>query len=433
MTTADVTKLSCEFVRKVKLYITQSKYIAEPCMDDIQYYFSKYKLATTLADCLTHEDECDLSIIASTIVSEPVIPPVIVSCDGLVDITLTKSTVPCVYTTTLQKLSGVASAYPDIVLSEDDVTQSAFINVVTSGCGDFDSASIESGCKNITNNSSPVCAEVYKFELNIYFNLNGLQNHPTGYIKTLRIYQTDSSGDLINTPIDLNLSPSNLSAWVACGLCSGISAAELRFGHPNWASAFKELLDNVVYTLQGSLDARWVVSFGTNYISIGNTVKHNPASEWYGINKDDFKVEWVNDSGITLKILSPSSTAYIQSPSYMAQDFTLNVTCGEINGRVVMNGGLASYSTNSNFNYLELTSTELSKPASIVNLDSPTCNKTALTASYATDAEIILAEWLDPSDDFISEDLSIIVTEPGEYTFTALIGEGCSASETITV
>lgn len=433
MTNADVVKLGCEFARQMKLFITRSKYIAEPCLDEILYYFSKYKLSTTLADCLTYEDECELSKIASHIADEPTVDPTITECGDQATITLSKSSTACTYTVSLENLAGIASAFPTLVLEEDTVYQAAQIKVKATGCGDIAYDTVITGCKNITNGSSPVCAETYKFSLNIYYNIEGPHKNTTGYIKTIRLYATDSNGVLINTPIDVDVSPSNLATWTGCGLCSGINPTDLYFGSANWASAFKELLDNVIYTLNGALDALWLVSSGPAYISIGNTVKNAPASEWYGINKNDFRVQWVNDLAAVITVTSPNSTGYTITQSYMADEFTITTDCGDLTGRAVMNAGKPAYSAMSNFNELITTNLELDKAVSIVNLDSPSCTITTLTASFTSSVSDPIYYWTNSDDDVISDELTVTVTEAGEYTFTVVVGEGCVSQNSITV
>jgi len=433
MTTVDVTKLSCEFVRAVKQLLIQQKYIAEPCLDSVYYYFSKYKLATSLVDCLTHEDECDLSIIANTIPIEPDPVVVITSCDDAAILNLSKSSKNCNYTLTLVDLDGNATSYPSLVIEDDTIYQSAKLKVKAVGCSETYYATVETGCVNLSNLAPVVCDETYKTHINLNFRLIGLPANSNGYIKTLRVYQTDTSGLLVNTPIDLNLAPSNIAAWTSCVDCSGISAAHLYFGHANWVNAFATLLDNVTYTLLGNLNSSFVNAISTNYVTIGSKIKHNPSGEWLGINKNDFRVQWVDADGTTITNVTPSIT-YSGAANFMADDFSIATTCGNITGRVVMSGGSASGFTESNFNQLVVANPTFNQPASIVNTVNPSCIATTLTASYTSPNEVTSLQWTNSDDDILSsEALSIVVTESGAYTFTVELDNSCIVDATITV
>ena len=433
--TADVTKLACHFIDNVKLYIKRRKYQITPCVDELYASFKNYKLATSLADCLEHEDECALTnITADLTVAE--CTPTIKSCDDVLTVTLSKSSSTCNTTVKRQKLNGINSVFPDVVLVNNSIYQQAKINVVVTDCSETQTVTIESGCKELSGGSIQ-CLDSYKYSQNITYVIDGPQAHSTGYIKKLRVYKTDSSGILDPTPIDLNLAPSNLAAWVACGTCSGISAADLYFGSANWANAFLTLLENVVRTLEGSLLASWLQpSKLSTSIAFGNRIKHNPSGEWYGINDQDFYMEWVDNSNITYTITSPSSTSYTQTKHYFAENFSISTVCGNVTGRVVGDANGAVTSSNIaqlNFNYIGLSTTQISLPVSINDLVIPTCTKTVLTATISSPDDILTMAWYDPEDNFIGEEASISVTESGEYTFAYSTIGGCELSQTITV
>lgn len=432
MITADVTKLSCEFVRQVKQYFTQVDYITEPCLDEVYYYFSKYKQATTLVDCLTHEDECNLITVASNILPEAAPCITTVSCANAAAITLSKSSKLCNYTVTLKNPAGIESAFPVLNILDDTIYQPAVLNVHVTGCGQNLQTQVTTGCVNTSNLTPPVCDVSYNTHININYRLAGLANNTNGYIKTLRVYATGVDGVLINTPIDLNLAPSNLAAWTSCIDCSGISAAQLYFGHPNWENAFKALMDNVTYTLYGDLNSFFIADIVGTSVAVSNKIKHNPSGVWMGINKLDFRLQWVDTDGTTITNTTPSIT-YSGGPNFIADDFSIATTCGNLTGRVVMSGGSAFNFGGSNFNELVVAEPTLNKAASIVNLVSPSCTSTTLKAAYSTTQEVLAEEWIDSDDNTISVTSTANVIADDIYTYALSLDSGCIVSKTITV
>lgn len=429
MMTADATKFACEFISKVKIYLTQQKYVVEPCLDEIYYYFSKYKLSTSLVDCLEYEDECDLANAAKslpTFIDDNCLN--IKSCGELLDINISQSSQICSYTIGLVNSNGVTTAFPEIRLENNLVYQNAYVTVKATSCNEEYTYEASTGCVGA---GTPSCSSDYDVFGTFHYTLKGLQNNSSGYIKTIRIYETNDDGILNPSYIDVDVSPSNIAAWTSCPLCSGVTPSNLYFASSNWENAFNVLLDNVAYTLHGALNADWNVDFtllGVNAgIRINNRVKHNPTSKWMGINKYDFKVTWVNNLGKVITILKPSIT-FSSSNAFMSSDFSFTTPCGDITGKVFTLGAAPDTNgTQSNFNFLKLNDTKLESPAMLANVIYPNdCAKTVLTASYITGESVTVVEWLDPNGDFISNDLSITVTTPGVYSFRVELDNGCS-------
>ena len=429
MTTVDVTKLACAFIAKFKLYLTQQKYVVDPCLDEVIYYFSKYKMATTLIDCLEYEDKCDITNVTSTLTETGNQSCLnIKSCAELVDINITQQSTICSYTVGLFDDLGNATAFPKLRIQNNTIYQNAYITVKAIGCNETYSHEAETGC---VGTGTPVCAATYDVFATISYRIKNPELNSSGYVKYLRVYQTDASGIEDPTPIDLNLSPSNLSAWTSCGLCSGISAGDLYFGSANWAAAFKLLLENVSYTLHGAITGDWVVTFKDSGvgagITIANRIKHNPTSEWLGINRNDFRLVWVNNLVQELRVTNPSINVSSQN-AFISDDFSLATTCGNITGKIYTLGGTIGLNSGlCNYNFLSVSNPQLTLPATLANLTLPAdCTKTTLTASYTTDEAVTQTEWLDPTDTFITNDLSITVTEEGIYTFVVDLDNGCT-------
>ncbi len=435
----NISKISCEFVRQVLKLIEHNKYVTTPCLTQINYYFSLLKQATSLSECLSYEELCELYTIINNLPDNEPDPIITLDCNDAVSININKKVAPCSYTVSLETLSGLPSAFPELVIENDTIYQSAYINVKAVGCSELEYYTAETGCIA----SNPItCQEIFKQELDLVFSIKGALGdvkfpNTAGYIKNLRVYETDSNGLVNPVPIDLDLAPSNLAAWTSCPLCSGVSPSQLFFGHTNWANAFKTLLDNVCYTLHGALTAIWSVDKfpTTDTIRIGSKIKHNPASEWLGIDRYDFLLRWINQQNAGIKVTNPG-IVLAGTPTHMAEDFTIPMDCGNITGRVSMFTGQISPNHTSNWNQFKVNTNKLTVPATISNLVIPSCNKTTLTASYtllSSSTDVAYVEWFDPLGESISFENSITVVDPGEYEFTIVFENGCITSKSITV
>jgi hypothetical protein len=427
MTTADVTKLACKFVQNVFDYLNNSKYIINPCLDNVQISFTNYKLSTTLIDCLQYEDECELKNVTSTI-SIPISNCVTInSCDNLVSIYLSAKTINVKYEASLQTYYGAASSFPVVRLLNNSLWQYGYTTVKLKYKTEEYLYEVKTGCFP----GSPIqCSTNARLSSSLLYDIHGPEWNATGFVKTLRVYETDNTGMLINTPIDLDLSKTNLAAWTSCPLCSAISTKELEFGNPNWKNAFKSLLNNVSYTMYNALNASWFVSIGPTFIRIGNQIKNKPSSKWMGINKSDFLLEWITSDAaiITVDNIDPF---LLSNPAFLAQDFSIATNCGNVTGRVEGTWLNADVSLdNSSFINYGLNSFSLSNPANITNINLPYCVETTLTAIYDTKETVLFTEWLNPFGESISNDLSVIVTMAGPYTFNVYLENGCIASST---
>lgn len=422
--TVDVNKLACEFIRQVTLYLASQKYIIDPCEDNIKQIYLNYKLATSLIACLEHEDECLIKEVAITLSPYTPCLPNVMNCGDTATITLTSKTTTCNSSMGIRKLNGINSTYPDVVLVNDSTHHPAKIEVYANTCNSTESVIVESQ---------------EKYSQNISFVLQGPQLYANGYIKTLRVYKTDTNGVLDPTPINLNLSPSNLAAWTSCSECDGINPVDLYFGNPLtvgiWANNFFTLLKNVTYTLLGELNSSWLIpTKTTTSISIGNKVKHNPAGEWLGINKNDFFLEWVNSDGETISVNSPNSTSYTQSRHSMNENVVIPTTCGDFTGTVTLSNGVTSSDlVSTNFNYIGLVTSEISTPAVLSNVVTAQCNITTLTATVSSSQNILSAAWYDSEDNLISENYTVQVTNSGTYYFVLSLEGSCVLTEQITV
>ena len=442
MTTADVIKLACAFVEDVISYIKETRYLTDPCLDNVSESFSRYKQATTLVECLTHEDECDiLGYVTNPL---PYVPPVVLDCDTQITIELSQTSTSCSYWAQPRSvIVGALDAFPVIILEDDTVHQPAFIKMeLKTDCGTIVGSQIlESGCDG--NDIGPLnCNDaLYKGSYGIGFEFDGVIDNPDGYIKTLRVYETDVNGLLNPIPIDLNVAPSNIAAWTSCPLCSGVDPNDLLFDSPSdqdWKAAFETLMENVSYTRYGALNSNFSFFKGSGnpvHIRFTNKIKHNPLSNWMGFNKDDFYFEYVNDAGDTI----PSSdyNFFFNSGKHtLVADYSIPTPCGNTTGRYKLQNVFHSNVAiaTSNFNFLSLTNPKLSKNGVVVNESQVACTKTTLTAVLTVLSTLDNFQWRDPLGAVITTtELVIEVEDSGIYTFEAILENGCSLSKTITV
>lgn len=438
MTTADVIKLACAFVEDVISYIKGTRYLADPCLDSVSESFSRYKQATTLVECLTHEDECDiLGYVTNPL---PYVPPVVLDCNTQITIELSQTSTSCSYWAQPRSVIGALDAFPVIILEDDTIHQPAFIKMeLKTDCGTITGSQIlESGCNG--NDTGPLnCSDVnYKGRFILDFSFPDIPANLDGYIKTLRVYETDSLGVLNPIPIDLNIAPSNIAAWLSCPLCSGINVANLVFGSPLFDTTFKALMDNVSYTLYGALKHEISsIKFNGSWPNLRfiTSIKHNPLSEWMGFNKDDFYFEYVNDAGDTV-IVDQYNFSYSSNFTTLVADYSIATPCGNTTGRYKLysanNNNVSIAATN--FNFLKLFNFKLDKAGEIVNQVQVACTKTTLTAVLTVLSTLDNFQWRDPLGAVITTTLlSIEIEDPGIYTFEAILENGCSLSKTITV
>lgn len=210
-----------------------------------------------ISDCLSHEDECDLTTKANTYaeVTSSCVDETIL-CANQVSISISSNALTC--TASAETNSQLCNCkYPAAYLTNNSEYVNARINVKTTFSGHcskiptIETTEVEGGCTLLAG-----CSNANKSYYSFGFNSNSFGSAITGshYITSMRVYTTDSTG-VISTMYNLNLNPST-SPYLAdhptnCNGCSTVLSAELLFGHANFSDAFATLMDNVSIALFG--------------------------------------------------------------------------------------------------------------------------------------------------------------------------------------
>lgn len=191
---ADVNKLKCKFVREWAKYLHNRKYDITYCFEKTYEYFKDFKLATTLIDCLEYEDECALSYDASLLPNEPDNNSVSINCAEQATITTTVTSESCTYTPSAS-IDGQAKMKYTLV--NNSTSQHREVNLyVTSSCG-----------------NNVVLDETYSDNNAAYqtgHSITGAKNMINGYLFVLVLYKTDINGDLTDSAIFIDTSPSSV-------------------------------------------------------------------------------------------------------------------------------------------------------------------------------------------------------------------------------
>lgn len=209
LTPADVLKIKCKFVEKMKAFLTKRMSQVDVCYCEVLPYFADAQLASTLydADCLTIEQECTLEKKADKYSAQPELNPNIVPCSDQVSISLAKVESACSVSGIVENASG--QAFPRIVLSNNSIYHDAVLDMKITDCitNTVQTEQIRVGCTG----TPEVCTDSQRVAGIMTFLLTTpTTTYPGGYIQTLRLYQTDSNGLLVNSPIDLDVTPSNV-------------------------------------------------------------------------------------------------------------------------------------------------------------------------------------------------------------------------------
>lgn len=208
---ADVLSLKCEFVKQTVKFLRRRESEVELCYHPLLKYFADAQLASMLydADCLDTEDICRLEKKADKYGAQPELNPGTVVCADQVDINLAKTLVECA--STVEVVNGSGLAFPTIVLYNDSLYHDAILDVKVTDClsGSVQTEQIRVGCSGDPES----CNDDHRVSGYMTFLLtNPTSAYPGGYIQTLRLYATDANGLLVNSALDLDVSPSNVAA-----------------------------------------------------------------------------------------------------------------------------------------------------------------------------------------------------------------------------
>lgn len=384
LTDADALKLQCKFVQETLNNIKRRKYIMDVDLSDVYTYYSNYALSSILVDCLEYEDECTLNSTASKYPDEPDDVVISTPCtdQGVLSVSATTST--CNITSKLSNpVDG--SAFPRFTLTPDSLYHEGNIDVITTTCLETVTNNVTTGCVLAGN-----CGDNWNFRSAMFAYLFGVENkYPTGFLTSIRLYETDANGVLINSPLDLDLTPANIAQWTVCGSCSAVDPSDLEFGSADFETAFATLMQNISYTLYDDLYLDITVDKvdapgnpGSLYFY--SEVKHQPSGIWMGFNKQDFRLTYDKGNGdLITKIFQPNNeitTAVRVGALY--EDIVVDTICGDMNLTVRNTGTNYQYPNvnlvETNFNNIVLNNPNSVKPVSLQEISTTVAPTTFL-------------------------------------------------------
>lgn len=205
---ADVSNIQDKFVKEMLMFLKRRKYMLEPNQAKVYPYYADSILVEDLVDCLTYEQICELKNKASNYVYTPLDDTEIIPCNDSLAITLSAESTVCSYESVLSNpVDG--SNYPRFTLTPDSVTHVGSIDVITTDClGSITTNVAETGCVLAGNCDS----FLWNTRFSSYVILPAAKNYSSGFIKTIKVYETDANGIPTNSPTELNISPSNLAS-----------------------------------------------------------------------------------------------------------------------------------------------------------------------------------------------------------------------------
>lgn len=453
MLLADVTKIKCKFVSEVIAFLNKRKYAVDPCIKcKYTYYADLLKVLyggevddpNVVYECLSHEDECDLTTKANKY-SAPVTDceSVALDCSGQITISLAESGETCTQTAGVAKeaVGGLfPSAFPKMYVTNNSpyIDGTIWLGATRTGdCGPGYSSVLIDGGVTQADGAMDIHRSNYQFGFN-----STVVMPSTAYLTSMRIYETDTLGTLgaaTNLDLDPATSPYYADDVVACPGCATVLSTEVQIGDPNFQDAFATLMNNVSLALFGdaSLHGMSAIGGATSY-RIRTKAKHNPSSNWFGIHYPDARIAWSN--GVVQTVINGFSnlTTSQQDPlrfydnSVSLSPSGTQYDCADISLELLDQYTFAAINyPASSFNKIVLLNDSGIKAIGID--ESESCGPTILTATYVTTGTVDSVSWEDPSSAEISTTTIAAAEDPGTYTFTVNLTNGCSLSETIEI
>lgn len=438
---ADVLKIKCNFVSEVLRFLNKRKYVIDVCPCILYPYYGEHGLTSVVdSDCLSYTNEC---VLLDNKYSTPTECEATLSeCDDQLAIALTTTTSPCTLLAyTLNRSNG--STYPTMFTTDDSIYVNGTLSlklVATGDCTvDIDYVTIYGGASSLgtSDDYKSTCA------LGHYSPYTSFKGTTASYVKSLRVYETDEFGVLINTPIDLDLDPSTSIYYadtVDCPGCTALLPSEVELGDPNFTTNFETLMDNVSIARYGSpgfhnISATFFSS--SNVYRVFSIAKHNPASYHFGIHRPNGNL-WIKDPATNkdyiqgINYFSTGSVKFYYDSSNFSPDPDI-YDCADITPIIGNQNSAPQYDTSAySFNYIAFTSPYGTKQINVTSQSTASCSITLLTATY-DETLVTSVEWLDPSDMVISTSATAAAVNPGVYTFNATLLNGCIATSTITI
>ena len=429
LATATVTKIDCNFVHEVYQYLYNRRYSLEICPDAAIAAFLLHLRAHN--DCLTFEDECDLESLSLTDYSLDCNTSATAACGTVGTITITTSNPACVYSTAIENPSN-GTGYPYVDLQNDNVYHKGRTTLhVTSSCGDYNNIiPVETG--TVLIGASTTTSTDYDFAIHARHDVDNVTSLTNSYIKSLRLYHTDSSGALVNTSTDVDLDP-NTTPYLSCAGCTTVTASDLYFGAANYTTALYNLIRNAVRVLSGDANniSVLVQPINATGYSVITRSKHNPASTFYGVKHTDAKLIWRNDDANTPTNVTQTTIGKTWNNAAIYYTTTINDLCSPLT--LTMPNRFYGLSVNWNgtdFNVITLNSPYSTKYSILNDPHTVTCPQFQATAVVSPTPVSIV--WKDASLVTVSTTDTLTTFEPGTYTVTATFADGCSVSDSVT-
>ena len=439
---ADVDALRCDFVHSVYAYFQCKKYSISCTLADAKQRYLDYKLASS--DCeLTEDQTCSLvNKVGPTLAVECAVNT---PCSAQALVSLKNTSVNLVYTPTIvdetfADAAPVFTAKPSLTLSPNSIYHNSTLDVaiLDQDLAVIDTATFSTGKAKV--GASVVTDPIYSLSAFVRWGLVNVANNPTGYLKSIKIYYTNTLGQYVPSNFwIIDVSPT--SPYLSCGTCDPVNPADLLFGASNatWSAAIQKVVNNAVRDLTGGVNIGFKASkqdVAPYWVTMDTTVKHLPNSTWCGLRPKDYVMSWFNGSG-TVKTSSTGFSFPYNAPTgnlYGKQTFTL--ACGTKDIEVAntmshMNDIMDQ--VNSEFNEIKLLSNKTSVPATIVNVTPLDCSSTSYTALITSDEVITLVQWLDEDLTVVGTGFTFVPSSTGDYTCRVTLSTGCVLNKPFTV
>lgn len=427
---------ACNFVADFEKYVNCIKYNTDCSYEcSLQSFAALKQLQSDCEEADLREAYCVVGNSPSQICTTPGVT------QNCVDsVTLDLEVNPSTCSTGLSLKNPVnGSMFTRLVPQDDTVYHVGTMNLnLTDSCGTNSTTTVSSGC------TSGGCSLDNNAYVNTFAWLPNIKTgNPAGYIREITLYATDVTGQGPLVAYNVNVAPSNVSAWNSCVGCVAITTSNLLFGASttNFRTELAKLLNNVSRTLFGAASSDWSVAASPTDVQINSKIKHNPSGYWSGINVEACTIKWVNQAGVITTVnFSPRSTFLNVGSTTSAQQFyqsyNLSTSCGTRTGVVDIPN--IKYNVNqgaSNINFLKLSTgdsnTSVTQTFSNTSCTAKNLSGTATVTSGA--GTIATRAWLDPSLTQVSSTTTYTTTGSGTYTFRVTTSNGCVEQDTITI
>lgn len=433
---ADVNKLRCNFVSAAYDYFTRKKYEITVCNKEAIQAYVDFKLSQNYLCPLSIHEQCRLENIEPT-TSVVTCESQDFICSVQASMKLSKTSFTETYTTTLEnRING--SAFPFVEINTG-IYQKAYISFVTrDSLGNiYDEHEITSG--SIIAGGTTFTSTDYDLGALMVWPIYNLANVPDSYVKTIRLYRTDTSGIYTGQFQDIDVSPLTTpylnTYWT-------VNPADLYFTAASWAVAFDQILQNAVKSITGS--QLHIVSesqkLPDNSLRIRTRVNHSPQTFYWGLQPS------VGGSA-TQMIVHNGNTGLDQT--HVMFDYPINrePRPGWISAKydLVLPTGTVTLSipnTDISFPINPVTRFNLMFPASnfatpALTIDGPTVNvdNQVVLNAFVVTSQQYTSRWLNPSSVEIADTQNVLLHNPpsGVYTYEITLASGCVLTDTITI